>query len=328
MTEGGAGINGRGDGQGVGHGDGHCEDGGGHGRAEELLAFALVLAREAGELLAEGFERVERGEVDYKGWRNLVTKYDLASERLVIDRIRAAWPGHAILAEEGGGHPGTAPYRWIIDPLDGTTNFVHRHPFFCVSIGLEDTEGVLVGVVHAPQLRETFTAVRGGGAFRSARPFDGPGGFRQGGASGRGGAVCDDGESGDARVSLDQVHRLGVSSETNLGHALLASGFAYRQGEVGNTNLDNWSRLSLETRGLRRCGSAALDLAYVADGRYDGYWELALSPWDVAAGALLVSEAGGRITDARGGDDWLHGGSIVATNGPLHDLILSRLTVD
>jgi myo-inositol-1(or 4)-monophosphatase len=264
----------------------------GSGLAEDLLAFAVALAREAGELLQRGFGQVERGEVDYKGWRDLVTKYDLASERLVIERIRAAWPGHAILAEEGGGHAGTAPYRWIIDPLDGTTNFVHRHPFFCVSIGVEDARGILAGVVHAPQLRETFTAVRGGGAF------------------------C----GGDRRLQ--------VSGEANLGHAVLASGFAYRQGEVGNTNLDNWSRLSLETRGLRRCGSAALDLAYVADGRYDGYWELALSPWDVAAGALLVREAGGRVTDARGGDNWLLGGSIVATNGVLHDPLLSRLSVD
>ncbi len=278
MSECGAGVGGRG-------------DGAGRSEADELLSFAVGLAREAGELLDEGFSKVERGEVDYKGWRNLVTQYDLASERLVTDRIRTAWPEHAILAEEGGGRTGTAPFRWIIDPLDGTTNFVHRHPFFCVSIGLEDAEGILLGVVHAPQLRETFTAVRGAGASRNGA-------------------------------------RLRVSAESDLRHALLASGFAYRQGEVGNTNLDNWARLSLETRGLRRCGSAALDLAYVADGRYDGYWELSLSPWDVAAGALLVREAGGRITDVRGGDDWLHGGSIVATNGPLHASILSRLTFD
>jgi myo-inositol-1(or 4)-monophosphatase len=271
--------------------------GGNEAPAGEMLTFAIQVAREAGDLLLDGYGKVERGEVDYKGWRDLVTKYDLASERLVIDRIHAAWPGHAILAEEGGGHAGTAPYRWIIDPLDGTTNFVHGHPFICVSIALEDAEGILAGVVHAPRLCETFTAARGGGAFH------------------RGGAI------GGAR-------RLHVSAETDLGHALLASGFAYRQGEVGNTNLENWSRMSLETRGLRRCGSAALDLAYVAAGRYDGYWELALSPWDVAAGALLVREAGGRVTDARGRDDWLHGGSIVATNGPLHDPILSRLTID
>jgi myo-inositol-1(or 4)-monophosphatase len=273
-------------------GGGAAKGTGGNEHADEMLAFALQVAREAGDLLLDGYGKVERGEVDYKGWRNLVTKYDLASERLVIDRILAAWPGHAILAEEGGAREGTAPYRWIIDPLDGTTNFVHRHPFFCVSIGLEDAGGILLGVVHAPRLRETFTAVRGRGA------------------------------------SHDGAQPLQVSHEADLNHALLASGFAYRQGEVGSTNLDNWARLSLVTRGLRRCGSAALDLAYVAAGRYDGYWELALSPWDVAAGALLVREAGGRITDARGSDDWLHGGSIIASNGSLHDPILSRLSLD
>jgi myo-inositol-1(or 4)-monophosphatase len=273
-------------------------------RVEELLDLALRLAREAGELLLDGYGKVERGEVDYKGWRDLVTQYDLASERLVTDQLRAACPGHGILAEEGGAAEGTAPYRWIIDPLDGTTNFVHRHPFFCVSIGLEDAEGILLGVVHAPQLRETFTAIRGRGAF------------------------CAGDASGGEAAPPEAARRLQVSGEAELGHALLASGFAYRQGEIGNTNLDNWSRLSLQTRGLRRCGSAALDLAYVAAGRYDGYWELALSPWDVAAGALLVREAGGRVTDARGADDWLRGGSIVATNGLVHDLILSRLSVD
>ena len=282
----------------------------GDGRADEMLAFALQVAREAGDLLLDGYGKVERGEVDYKGWRDLVTKYDLASERLVIDRIHAAWPGHAILAEEGGAREGTAPYRWIIDPLDGTTNFVHRHPFFCVSIGLEDAGGILLGVVHAPRLGETFTALRGGGAFHDGGlPHETTATHQREGIGGG-------------------LRRLRVSAEADLNHALLASGFAYRQGEVGNTNLENWSRLSLETRGLRRCGSAALDLAYVAAGRYDGYWELALSPWDVAAGALLVREAGGRITDARAGDDWLHGGSIVATNGPLHQSILSRLSVD
>jgi myo-inositol-1(or 4)-monophosphatase len=323
MTEGGAGIGGRG----AGHGDGR-RDGRGPGRVEELLAFAVAVAREAGDLLADGFGKIERGEVDYKGWRNLVTKYDLESERLVIDRIRAAWPGHAILAEEGGGRTGTAPYRWIIDPLDGTTNFVHRHPFFCVSIGLEDAGGILVGVVHAPQLRETFTAVRGGGAFRDGGASVGDGASAVSRAS-RESGLPDQGRAMQRRGGLDGgACRLQVSTETDLGHALLASGFAYRQGEVGNTNLENWSRMSFETRGLRRCGSAALDLAYVAAGRYDGYWELALSPWDVAAGALLVREAGGRITDARGGDDWLHGGSIVASNGPLHDSVLSRLLVD
>jgi myo-inositol-1(or 4)-monophosphatase len=259
---------------------------------DELFALALDIAREAGARLREGFGTIDREEIGYKGWRNLVTAYDLEVERRVVERIRRACPDHAILAEEGGGHPGDSEFRWIVDPLDGTTNYVHHHPMYCVSIAVEDAQGLLLGIVYAPELDEMFTARRGQGAWCNGnRPM---------------------------RVSL----------ESNLSHALLASGFAYRQGELANSNLENWSRLSLKSRGLRRCGAAALDLAYVADGRYDGFWELYLSPWDVAAGALLVREAGGRVTDGRGGDGWLTGPSIVATNGLLHEAIRGELVLD
>jgi len=258
----------------------------------ELLDFAVSLARETGRFLREGYGRTERGEVGYKGWRNLVTGFDLEAERRVVERIHAAYPDHGILAEEGTQEPGRSSFRWVIDPLDGTTNFVHRHPMYCVSLALEDERGPLVGVVYAPHLDELYSAERGAGArFNLGRPLE-------------------------------------VSPEPDLSRSLLASGFAYRQGEVGNNNLDNWSRLSLVSRGLRRCGSAALDLAYVADGRYDGFWELQLFPWDVAAGALLVLEAGGRVTDARGGEDWRGGSSVLATNGRIHAAVLERLTVD
>ena len=259
---------------------------------DQWLTFAVDLARSAGAFLHEGFGQVDRDRIDYKGWRNLVTQYDIEAERRVTEAIHAAWPDHGILAEEGNSRTGASPYRWIIDPLDGTTNFVHHHPMFCVSIALEDAGGILLGVIFAPALNQLFTACRGEGAwFNLERP-------------------------------------LKVSGEADLSHALLASGFAYRQGELTNSNLENWSRLSLVSRGLRRCGSAALDLAYVADGRYDGDWELYLNPWDVAAGALLVREAGGTVTDARGGDDWLAGGSILATNGRLHGSIREHLRLD
>lgn len=259
---------------------------------DDLFALALEIAREAGARLHEGFGTIERAKIGYKGWRNLVTDFDLEVERQVVERIRSACPDHAILAEEGGGHSGTSEFRWIIDPLDGTTNYVHRHPMYCVSIAVEDAEGLLLGIVYAPELGELFTARRGCGAlFNERRPMR-------------------------------------VSEEADLRRALLASGFAYREGELANSNLENWSRLSLGSRGLRRCGSAALDLAYVADGRYDGFWELYLSPWDVAAGALLVREAGGRVTDGRGGESWLTGPSIVATNSLLHETIRERLVVD
>jgi myo-inositol-1(or 4)-monophosphatase len=179
-------------------------------------------------------------------------------------------------------------HRWVVDPLDGTTNFVHGHPFFCVSIGL--TRGVegIAGVVFAPYLEELFTAEIGGGA------------------------------------ALNGV-RCRVSAETELGHALLASGFAYGQDRDANTNLENWARLSLVSRGLRRCGSAALDLSYVACGRFDGFWELYLGAWDVAAGAVLVREAGGKVTDLRNGDRWRDGREILATNGILHEEIRKNL---
>jgi myo-inositol-1(or 4)-monophosphatase len=233
---------------------------------------------------------MKRGDVSYKGWRNLVTETDLAVEELVARRIAERFPGHGILGEErvrkepSGGET----HRWIIDPLDGTTNFVHAHPFFCVSIGLSRGEEGILGVVNAPYLEELFAAQAGSGA------------------------------------TLNGV-RCSVSEETDLHHALLASGFAYSQDHDVNTNLENWSRLSLVSRGLRRCGAAALDMAYVACGRYDGFWELNLSPWDVAGGGVLVQEAGGRVSDLRGGGAWRDGREIIATNGLLHDEIRGYL---
>ena len=258
----------------------------------EFLEFAIDLAREAGAFLRAGYGEVARGEVGYKGWRNLVTRYDVEVERMVVERIAGRYPDHGIVAEEGALRSGTSSYRWVIDPLDGTTNYVHRHPMYCVSIGLADEAGPLAGVVYAPHLEELFSAERGAGAqFNRERPVK-------------------------------------VSEEGDLSRGLLASGFAYKLGELKSSNLDNWSRLSRVSRGLRRCGAAALDLAYVADGRYDGFWELNLFPWDVAAGALLVREAGGQVTDVLGGESWPDGSSILATNGLLHEQIRNLLTVD
>lgn len=259
---------------------------------KEFFDFAVDLAREAGARLRKGYGSVAREDVGYKGWRNLVTEFDLQVERRVVERIRQSYPDHGILAEEGVEQKGASSYRWVIDPLDGTTNYVHRHPLYCVSIALEDEAGGLVGVVFAPHLDELFTARRGQGAF------------------------------------FNVTRPMRVSEEQDLSRALLASGFSYSEGDQVNNNLGNWSTLSLVARGLRRCGAAALDLAYVADGRYDAFWELYLSPWDLAAGALLVQEAGGRVTDARGGEAWRNGSSVVASNGLLHEAIRGRLTAD
>jgi myo-inositol-1(or 4)-monophosphatase len=255
---------------------------------DDIYEFAKGLAREAGTMLQDGHGTVGRGGVGYKGWRNLVTELDLAVEKHVAGRIEKAYPEHSILAEEGAAKEGTSEHRWIIDPLDGTTNYVHRHPFYCVSIGLEDREGPLLGVIYAPRLGEFYSCFRGEGAELNGK-------------------------------------RIQVSGEADLGRSLLASGFAYGKGGPEDRNLDNWARLSIVSRGLRRCGSAALDLAYVADGRYDGFWELGLNPWDVAAGALLVQEAGGRVTDCRGGDGYADGRSIAATNGAIHSGLLEQL---
>jgi myo-inositol-1(or 4)-monophosphatase len=256
-----------------------------HGRA-----VALDAARAAGALLLERLARLEHEPFRRKSsWRDLVTEADVASERTLVERLRAAFPGHAIEAEEEVRDPESALRpRWFLDPLDGTINFVHRLPAFAVSLGLWVDGVPEVAVVHAPLLGETFHAVRGGGAWLGER-------------------------------------RLKVSETDELAEAVLATGFPYRLNEIQHTNLENFVRLSYLVRGMRRMGSAALDLAYVAAGRLDGFWELHLAPHDVAAGALLVREAGGIVTDVDGGESWLRGGSIVAASPALQPLIREQV---
>jgi len=257
---------------------------------KEALALAKAAAMEAGELLLEGCEQLSQGSVRSKGFgRDLVTDLDVASERLLVERIRSSFPDHAIEAEEEVRDPiGDERPRWIIDPLDGTVNFVHGLPVFGVSVALYIGLEPQLGVVHLPRLAETFWAVRGEGAF-------GPTG------------------------------RLGVRRTEALGDAVLATGFPYGRNELEHDNLANFNRFFYDVRGVRRMGSAAADLAYVASGRLDGFWELHLGPHDVAAGALLVREAGGVVTDADGGEDWLRGGHIVAAGESLHPLIQARI---
>jgi myo-inositol-1(or 4)-monophosphatase len=259
---------------------------------QAVLELARGAAEEAGAVLMAHLGRLSEQDVRSKGVaRDLMTAADLASERLLVSRLRDAFPEHAIEAEEETRDPGAEGRgpRWFLDPLDGTINFVHGLPLFCVSMGLVEDGQPKVAVVHAPRLGETFWAVRGGGAFL-------------------------DGE------------RLSVSDTSELGDAILATGFPYRRGELEHDNLENFSRFFYSVRGLRRMGSAALDLAYTAAGRFDGFWELHLAPHDVAAGALLVREAGGEVTDAAGGDDWLRGGSIVAAGSALAGAIRERVS--
>ncbi|ULA59486.1 MAG: Inositol-1-monophosphatase [Nitrospira sp.] len=248
------------------------------------LATAIQAAEAAGLVLLEHARTGFR--IDHKAAINLVTDADRQAEECIVRTILSAHPTHRILAEERGRDGATeSPYQWIIDPLDGTTNFAHGFPFYSVSIGLEYRGACLVGVVLDPTRRELFTGVAGKGAYLN----------------------------GD---------RLRVSSNESLDRSLLVTGFAYDIRETTNNNLDHFSRISLRAQGVRRTGSAALDLSYVASGRFDGYWEVKLSPWDMAAGIVIVREAGGLVSGFQQDTFSLYGQELVATNGRIHHQLL------
>ncbi len=250
---------------------------------------AVAAALSAGRLLRERLGQVR--EIRYKGAVNLVTEVDLASERLIVETIQAAFPEHAFFTEEGtGSAPLDAPALWVIDPLDGTTNYAHGYPMFCVSIAFLREGEPEFGVVYQPVLDELFIAERGVGAFLNGE-------------------------------------RLRVSQHAVLHSALLATGFPYDR-ERRREALAAFARFTLTARAVRRDGSAALNLAYVAAGRFDGFWEQELSPWDTAAGILLVTEAGGRVTDYDGQPYRLTQGTCVASNGLIHDAMLDLIRRD
>ncbi len=254
----------------------------------DLLALARDLALRAGAIQRDRYET--QLSIDTKSATiDLVTEVDRACEALIVDGIQSVRGGDAILAEEGFGRDEPdAAIRWIIDPLDGTTNFAHGFPRFCVSIGVEQAGERVVGVVYDPLLDERFEAVRGEGAWLGSR-------------------------------------RLRASHETEFGRALVATGFAYDVHHSDDDNLESFENVVKTARGIRRDGSAALDLCYVAAGRLDAYWELKLHPWDVAAGFLIVEEAGGRISNFGNGPADRSGREVVATNGPLHEALLRQL---
>jgi myo-inositol-1(or 4)-monophosphatase len=261
-------------------------------KGSSLLNFAIQTARDAGRLLAERFGRSLR--IANKGELDLVTESDLASEKLIIDRIKTYHPRHAILAEESGAsspaNPGPqSEWRWIIDPLDGTTNYAHGYPCFCVSIGLEHDGRMEVGVVYDPLRDELFTAERGAGASLNGR-------------------------------------RIQVSSTDKLAGALLCTGFPYDVRERSEF-ARHFANFIMNAQGVRRDGAAALDLAYVACGRFDGFWEEGLKPWDVAAGSLIVEEAGGRVTKYDGGPLNIYTPPILASNGSLHEQMMRVLSI-
>ena len=252
-----------------------------------MIDTAVAIAKEAGALLLERYGRLTGAEISRKGPRDFVTAADRDAEALIARRLAEEFPDHGLLAEEGARREGDGPI-WIVDPLDGTTNFLHGIPFFAVSMGLIEHGVPILGVIHAPALGRTFYGAPGQGAF-------------------------------------DEVRPLSVSVTPDLAEALVATGFGYALDKVPDHNLDNLASVARVARGIRRLGSAALDLAFVAAGHLDAFWELHLSPWDVAAGAAIVRAAGGVVTDTRGGDDWLYGRHIVASNGLLHDAIRAHL---
>src|SRR5882672_590825 len=248
---------------------------------------AIDAARAAGGLLQAELRASHR--VAFKGpSTNLVTEMDERAEELIVGRLASAFPDDSILAEERGAAPGRSGRRWIIDPLDGTTNYAHGLPTFGVSIALETDKRVELGVVFDPNLDELFVAERGRGATVNDRP-------------------------------------LAVSTTEALDESLLATGFPYNIRQTTDNNLTEYAAFSVRARAVRRMGSAVLYLAWLAGGRLDGYWELRLGPWDVAAGSLLVEEAGGRITNLSGGALDLDAPSLVASNGRIHDAILAVL---
>lgn len=262
-----------------------------------LLSFAIEAARDAGNALLRRFEG--EFEVATKSSAiDLVTTADREAEALIVDRIRASFPDHAILAEEGGaivggGLAGEDGVHWIIDPLDGTTNFAHGIPHFCVSIGVWEDGAPAVGVVHDPMRGETFFARRGEGTV--------------------------------LETPRGPHRRLEVAAGERLDEALIATGFAYRRRSGGPDNLAEFCRMVPQIRGIRRAGSAALDLAYVAAGRLGGYWEHSLSPWDTAAGALLITEAGGVLSRIDGGPWTPWEASVVAAGPALHPRLIDAL---
>jgi len=246
----------------------------------------VEIAREAGVFLKERLHADHS--IDFKGEINLVTEADRSSEEIITSRIKNLFPDHDIMAEEGTNITTGSEYRWIIDPLDGTTNYAHGFPVFCVSIALQSMSRVILGVIYNPMLDELFVAERGEGAFLQGR----------------------------------KIH---VSHTKRLAEGFVATGFPYDVRENCRDALAYFDEMIPKAQAIRRQGSAALDLAYLAAGRFDGFWELRLKPWDTAAGWILIEEAGGVVTDLSGKSYFLNSPSIVASNGVIHKELMGVL---
>jgi myo-inositol-1(or 4)-monophosphatase len=253
----------------------------------QFKSFAVDLARKSGALLKEKFSQTHK--IQYKGDIDIVTEADKMSEDLIIAAISQKFPDHGILSEESPMITGVGKLRWIIDPLDGTTNYAHGYPVFCVSIALENEGTIVLGVIYDPMREEMFVAVRGGGLYLNEK-------------------------------------KLHVSDVSDLSRSLLVTGFPYDIRESKDNNLNFFNAMAINVQAIRRAGAAALDLAYLAAGRFDGFWELKLKPWDTAAGCLMVEEAGGIISDIAGQKWHLQSPSLLASNGLIHEQMIKVLS--
>jgi len=249
------------------------------GSLSEYSQFLKKLTRRVGDFLIKGNHN--RKTVQYKGVVDLVTQYDTQSQTFIVREIERRYPEHGILSEENVAKNTKSGMKWIVDPLDGTTNFAHGLPIWSVSIALEYNGRIVAGVVYDPTREELFSAESGNGAYLN-----------------------------NSRISVSQTGEL--------DKALLVTGFPYDIRKNKDNNIDNFKKFALCSQAVRRLGSAALDLCYTASGRFDGYWEYRLSPWDQAAGMLILQEAGGKITDFQGGQFSIYGDQVLATNGLIH----------
>jgi myo-inositol-1(or 4)-monophosphatase len=255
-----------------------------------MIQLARDAALEAGAFLKESVGKVRQIERKFGQETNLVTEIDKKAEEIIINAIRKKYPDHDFLAEESGSHNKTSEVRWIIDPLDGTLNFTHGVPLYSVSIAVEVRGEVVAGVVYEPNLGELFAAEKGKGAFLNGK-------------------------------------RIRVSSVDNLIESMVVTGFPYTiQSNPGNA-IEHFVNLLMHAQGVRRLGSAAVDLCYVACGRFEAFWEVTLSPWDMAAGVLIVEEAGGRFTDFRGAPTTIYNKQVLTSNGIVHDKVVEILAM-
>lgn len=256
---------------------------------EPLLNIAVNAARQAGEIIIRHMEQIDRLKITAKSSNDYFSEVDIKAEQAIINTIHKAYPEHGILAEESGFQEGDDEFVWIIDPLDGTSNYLHGFPFFAVSIALKIKNRIEHGVIYDPLRHECFAASRGRGARLNDR-------------------------------------RIRVSKQTQLSSSLLGTGVPFRDIKLAQRYLPTFEAMMGKCAGVRRTGSAALDLAYVAGGRLDGFWELGLRPWDIAAGALLVREAGGLISDVHGGDNFLQSGDVVAGTPKVFKSLLQTIS--